>query len=305
MFNLLITSDEDGWKQGIYTINRDRVIVEYTAPEIVERYRDLNRENIEELKSFPCVFVVENEPVPSKIGFITHIRVRTKTCVIEFEIDDSFPELPEGTINALRNDVELGDWELSRTHWAVKDEPILSILLSKKLISQENIDNSHFSTSVKIPENQPAPSSSISGFNHRQVFIVHGHDEVTRLDVEAFLKSLNIEPIVLSQQPSSGKTIIEKIEHYSNVGFGVVLYTECDVGMKKGSLVSKYRARQNVVFEHGFLIGKLTRQRVAALVKGDIETPNDISGVVYISIEDTQRWKEELRKEMRVVGYDV
>lgn len=305
MFNLLITSDEDGWKQGSYEFSRDRVIIEYTAPEIVERYRELNRENIEELKSFPCIFMVENEPVPSRIGFITNVRIRAKTCVIEFEIDDSFPELPQGTINGLRNYIELGEWELSRTHWAVKDEPILSILLNKKLISQKDIDGSYFSESKKIPQNQPAPSSSASGFNHQQVFIVHGHDEVTRLNVESFLKSLNIEPIVLSQQPSSGKTIIEKIEHYSNVGFGIVLYTECDVGSKKGALVSKYRARQNVVFEHGFLIGKLTRQRVAALVKGDVETPNDISGVVYINIEDTQRWKEELRKEMRVVGYEV
>ncbi|HFZ7865872.1 TPA: TIR domain-containing protein, partial [Salmonella enterica subsp. enterica serovar Virchow] len=82
-------------------------------------------------------------------------------------------------------------------------------------------------------------------------------------------------------------------------------YTECDIGAKKDSLIYKHRARQNVVFEHGFLIGKLTRNRVAALVKGNVETPNDISGVVYISIDESERWKTELAQEMRVVGYNI
>ena len=286
-------------------MSRSRAIVEYTAPEIIERYKDLNQKNIDELKKFPCLFVVEAEPVPSLIGYITDIRLRAKECVIEFRIDNSFPPLPPGAINSIRTDIDLGEWELSRTHWAVKDEPLFEILLENKFITKENINSSYFFRVYDSFDDPLANKNEISRYNHKQVFIVHGHDEITRLQVEDFLRSLNIEPIVLSQQPSSGKTIIEKIEHYSNVGFGVVLYTECDVGAKKGSLVYKYRARQNVIFEHGFLIGKLTRNRVAALVKGNIETPNDISGVVYINIDESERWKNELTQEMRAVGYNV
>ena len=89
------------------------------------------------------------------------------------------------------------------------------------------------------------------------------------------------------------------------VGFGVVLYTPCDVGAKVGVLASAYRARQNVVFEHGYLIGKLGRSRVAAIVKGQVETPNDISGVVYIALDTEGQWKDTLMKEMRAVGYAV
>jgi predicted nucleotide-binding protein len=59
------------------------------------------------------------------------------------------------------------------------------------------------------------------------------------------------------------------------------------------------RARQNVVFEHGYLIGKLGRECVCALVKGDIETPSDISGVVYITMDDAGAWKMKLAKEMK------
>ncbi|HEF1899654.1 TIR domain-containing protein [Bacillus cereus group sp. MYBK108-1] len=82
-----------------------------------------------------------------------------------------------------------------------------------------------------------------------------------------------------------GKTIIEKIESYSNVGFGVVLYTPCDLGSKVGEEKNlNPQARQNVVFEHEFLIGKIGRENVATLVKDTVETPNDVSGVVYISM---------------------
>lgn len=98
-----------------------------------------------------------------------------------------------------------------------------------------------------------------------KAFIVHGHDDVVKTEVESLLRKLNIEPIILHRQTSSSNTIIEKIERYSNVGFGIVLYTPCDVGNtkdKKDEL--NFRARQNVVFEHGFLIGKIGRKNVCA-----------------------------------------
>jgi predicted nucleotide-binding protein len=137
------------------------------------------------------------------------------------------------------------------------------------------------------------------------VFIVHGHDEIAKLDVSNFVTSLGLEPIILHMQASSGMTIIEKIEHYSNVGFGIVLYTPCDVGQKVGDLTGRHRARQNVVFEHGYLIGKLGRPRVSALVKGAVETPNDISGVVYVAMDSAGLWQKQLKVEMRGAGYHV
>lgn len=67
----------------------------------------------------------------------------------------------------------------------------------------------------------------------------------------------------------------------------------------------RYCARQNVVFEHGYLIGRLGRERVCALVKGNVETPGDISGVVYISMDDAGAWKADLAREMRATGLPV
>ena len=138
-----------------------------------------------------------------------------------------------------------------------------------------------------------------------KVFIVHGHDNAAKEAVARFVEKIGLEAIILHEQASSGKTIIEKIEANSNVGFAIVLYTPCDVGASKGEKDQlKPRARQNVIFEHGYLMGKIGRKNVCALVKGDIETPNDISGVVYIKMDESEAWKYQVAKEMKACGYE-
>lgn len=143
--------------------------------------------------------------------------------------------------------------------------------------------------------------------NYNKVFIVHGHDEAYTNLVARFISDLGLEPIILREQASSSKTIIEKIETYSNeVDFGIVLYTACDVGAKSGDRGNlKNRARQNVVFEHGYLMGKIGRENVCPLVKGEIETPNDISGVVYVSMNEDEGWKLKLARELKSSGYNI
>lgn len=139
-----------------------------------------------------------------------------------------------------------------------------------------------------------------------RVFIVHGHDESAQNKAARFVEKLGFEAIILHEKASSGRTIIEKIEHYSDVGFAIVLYTADDVGNVKSEPDNlNVRARQNVVFEHGYLIGKLGRQNVSALVDGKLELPNDISGVVYISLDEGSTWQLQLAKEMKQSGYRI
>lgn len=143
-------------------------------------------------------------------------------------------------------------------------------------------------------------------FDRSKVFIVHGHDDEVKVKTARFIEKLGFEAIILHEQISSGKTIIEKIEKYSDVGFGIVLYTPCDVGGKQEKTSElRSRARQNLVFEHGFLIGKIGRKNVCALVKGDVETPNDISGVVYVSMDKNEAWEYRIAKELKNSGYTV
>lgn len=140
--------------------------------------------------------------------------------------------------------------------------------------------------------------------SNNKVFIVHGHDNL-KTEVELFLTKLGLEPIILHKQANMGKTIIEKIEKYTDVGFGIVLYTPDDEGRLKGETKLAPRARQNVIFEHGYLIGKLGRSRVCALVVNDVERPGDIDGIVYINVDEKGYWKVELAKDMKEVGLAI
>lgn len=141
-----------------------------------------------------------------------------------------------------------------------------------------------------------------------KVFIVHGHDKAAYQEMARTLEKGGFEAIILREQPASGRTIIEQIEQYTkDVAFAVVLYTECDLGRAKemNQKDEKYRARQNVVFEHGYLIAKLGRDHVCALVKGNVETPSDISGVVYVNMDPAGAWKMQLGKNMKEVKLPV
>ncbi|WP_175959708.1 TIR domain-containing protein [Burkholderia pyrrocinia] len=138
-----------------------------------------------------------------------------------------------------------------------------------------------------------------------KVFIVHGRDGLAKTEAARFVEKLGFEAVILHEQVSAGNTIIEKIEEHANVGFAIVLYTPCDEGGLAGAENRKFRARQNVVFEHGYMISKLGRENVCALVKGDVEIPNDISGVVYVPLDDHGAWNYTVARELRNSGYAV
>lgn len=148
------------------------------------------------------------------------------------------------------------------------------------------------------------PKTPKQVLDRTKVFIVHGRDDLAKVSAARFVEKLGLTAIILHEQVSAGKTIIEKIEAHTNVGFALVLYTPCDSGALIGGS-AKPRARQNVVFEHGYLISKLGRQNVCALVKSDVEVPNDISGVVYVPLDEHGAWHLAVAKELRNAGYDI
>ena len=140
--------------------------------------------------------------------------------------------------------------------------------------------------------------------NTRRLFIVHGRDAGAKDEVARFLERLELEPIVLAEMPSEGKTIIEKFEAYAEVGYAVVLLTADDSGALKGQ-VPQPRARQNVIFELGFFIGKLGRERVCALTRGEPEVPSDYAGVAYIPLDSSGAWQMSLIRELKAAGLEV
>ena len=137
-----------------------------------------------------------------------------------------------------------------------------------------------------------------------KVFIVHGRDNELKESVARFIEKLGLEAIVLHEQPNAGKTIIEKFENAADVGFAIVLLTPDDEGGLVGE-EKHSRARQNVVFELGYFIGRLKRSHVAALVKGNVEIPSDINGFAYIGVDNAGFWKMKVAQELKACGYDI
>lgn len=143
-----------------------------------------------------------------------------------------------------------------------------------------------------------------------RVFLVHGRDDEAKAVVARFLEHCGLSPIILHEQVDQGRTIIEKFEQEANVGFAVVLLTPDDVGglaAPAGALAGALtpRARQNVVLELGYFLGRLGRSRVCALRRGELELPSDISGVVYTPYGADDGWKLKLARELKAAGYDV
>jgi|SRR3989339_640784 len=144
-----------------------------------------------------------------------------------------------------------------------------------------------------------------------KVFVVYGHDEKSRNELEVMLRRWGLEPLILDQLPSEGQTIIEKLEKYTSKGnFAVVLATPDDEGHRAGrNDENAFRARQNVVLELGMLLSKLGRNRVAILLKQQekMERPSDIQGLIYIPFKDNLQKDagQLLAKEMDAQGYKI
>lgn len=173
----------------------------------------------------------------------------------------------------------------------------------------DNIENSFFSEHVGY-EQKTRLLLKKDGFLQRykkrrndnmKIFIVHGHDNVAKLELKNYIQNtLKLgEPIILAEKASIGLTIIEKFEKYaSSCNLVFVLLTPDDV------YGSERRARQNVIFEMGYFLGKLGRKsgRVILLYKGNLDIPNDISGLIYINIDNgIEAAGEEIRREISAI----
>ena len=159
-----------------------------------------------------------------------------------------------------------------------------------------------------LTEEQLQSKKIVSGLQtmpqaHR-IFLVHGHDEKSVALLSRYLDKLGQETILLREQPNCGRTIIEKFEDFADVGFAIVLLTPDDVGGTTNNSTKdlKPRARQNVILELGYFLGRLGRSRVCAMYIEGVEIPSDYSGVLYLEIDTEGAWRLKLAKELKAAG---
>jgi predicted nucleotide-binding protein len=189
--------------------------------------------------------------------------------------------------------------------------------IRKLSIENENVRNSiraisHHKSSKEKMELKPTST--------KNMFIVHGKDDKSKLELARMLEKLGFNPIILSEQPDKGRTLIEKLEQETlDVGYAFVILTPDDVGMEKEAyekIVADpsdqqssglcYRARQNVILELGYFVGKIGRNKVCCLHKGNVELPSDIHGVIYKKfIESVDECYKPIIDELRAAGYEI
>jgi predicted nucleotide-binding protein len=192
--------------------------------------------------------------------------------------------------------------------------------ITKKIESMETSENRKVSIAQRHREEkkEAEPNELLSKPNitkrietmetsdNQKVFIVHGQDEEKKEAVAGFLTKLDLEPVILHEQPGQGMTLVEKFEHYSDVGFAVIILTGDDYGYPKGKPEeSKPRPRQNVVFELGFLMGQFKRNCVCALHEEGLELPSDYQGGVFIPYDAAGLWKLLIARAMKVANITI
>jgi predicted nucleotide-binding protein len=151
---------------------------------------------------------------------------------------------------------------------------------------------------VLAKQTVPTQSFITKPNDQANVLLVHGRDHLARDIAVNFLEKIGITTILLHEHMRGEKTIIEKLEENLNIGYAIVLYTPTGLELKP-------RAKQHIVFEHGYLTAKLGRRKVCALIKSNVETPLQCKGVIYVPLDALHAWQQTLANELTRAGYQI
>lgn len=306
MYNVMVTAGDNAWEEGAYVWDRSRML-EYTDEPIREPLKSLSSEVLEELAKLPTLFMYEDhaEGTP-RVGTIKRIQQRGTEFRVIFEFDEALPPLDRNRIAEIKWDLQLADFEFSRTHWAVKDGDLHAILHEQGLIPVAELEP------APAPIEPVAPTVDVTP---AKVFLVHGRDDAAKHAVARFLETrVGLDVVILSERPNRGRSILTKFrEEADGAAYAVALLTGDDLGQLRPELLALgaqqaapvRRPRQNVIFEMGFFIGQLGVDRVCALVPQGVEHPSDYDGVVYVPFDDQEGWQRKLVTELHAANVPV
>jgi predicted nucleotide-binding protein len=269
-----------------------------TADEIQQGIARLEK-RLEEVKAFNPASVTEQFSIPQVEAMSAAVdESLTRTFgadTLDYKRYSDAAYFDNGPFNYAR---EVPIREVQASLSRSKDRSIA--LLGQAITTlKERLDEMQAAGVSQVAAAQPVATATAY---ERKVFVVHGHDEGARESVARFLEKIGFEAIILHEQANQGRTVIEKVERHGDVGFAVVLLTPDDFGGKKAG-TPQPRARQNVVLELGYFIGRLGRERVCALKRDDVEIPSDVAGVVYTPFDGG--WRMALANELQAADYVI
>lgn len=200
---------------------------------------------------------------------------------------------------------DLSGLELAESHGVAVPTIILTAEVSKQAEAAVKAQRRKGRASTSIVEKSRGPVALLRVIRKKfvpRIFLVHGLDKKAKLAVMDFLEKGEFSVVVLQNLPGGTKSIIEKFEQYTDVHCAVVLMTPDDLGCKRSEPKNlRPRARQNVVFELGYLMAKLGRNRIVVLHKhkrGEIEFPSDYHGIQWLEMDSDGKWRHSLAQEL-------
>lgn len=141
MYNLLVTAKSSAWEQPFYEYDKSRFL-EYTTETIASAFKTLTPDLIETLKGYPCLFAYEGnyEDNNARVGHLTSIKERGRNILIEFKLSQNILPIPFETVKPIAPLLDIRDWEMNRTHWAVKDEDLFERLTTAGIIESGSLE---------------------------------------------------------------------------------------------------------------------------------------------------------------------
>lgn len=117
-----------------------------------------------------------------------------------------------------------------------------------------------------------------------------------------FLRRLSVNVITQAEVPSRDRSVIESLEeHVARVRFAVGVLSADDAVVASAHL----QTRPNLLFELGYLWGRLGRQNLFLLVEPGVRFPSNLNGLLYHELDERKLWQQQLTAELRVAGFDV
>lgn len=159
----------------------------------------------------------------------------------------------------------------------------------------------------KISASTQLAAATSRSTSHR-IFVVSGSDVEMKKAINEALTKLRLVPLILCEEPSQGRKIVERFDDYADVSFAIVLLSPDDFVYSKNEPPGKrkLKSRQDVVFDLGFLLGKLGKDNVLVFFREyeGFEIP-DFEGIKLAAFDNRGSWKLSLIRELSKSGFQL
>jgi len=157
----------------------------------------------------------------------------------------------------------------------------------------------HHDVDIEEREQKGLNNASHKESHKNNIFIVHGHNDSVKDKVADFIYKLGIEPVILNKQINKGQTILEIFEEYSDIKAAIIILTNEDISNYNDDSEFEKRARQNMIFEAGYFLGKLGKNNMIVIAEQGVILPSVLEGYAYFKMDQEDKWKTDIAKKLK------